>query len=182
MGINLSNGIWLYLAIEICFERDCPNMAIFKRDAGFTLIELIFVIALMGIIIIISPLSNNFVNKSQLKTTVDTIVAELRWMQMQAILHNRPYRMYLYADGNYKIYYEDGADEITVKTGKYPDSLVLLKKSSGELEEVEDWVKLGFNELGHSSFPMTIAFRNNNGKVIKIIIGSWMGRISIETD
>lgn len=152
-----------------------------KAEDAFSLIELVMVIMLMGVLILLTPLSRDLLGNSSLKAAVDTIVAELRWMQMEAILKSRDYRMEIYPDGSYIIYYLD-PDKVLIKQGNYPGGLTLLVKKSGELVPVADKVILGFNELGHASYARTIAFASEKGETLRIIVSTWMGRIRVERD
>ncbi|MEC9488787.1 MAG: prepilin-type N-terminal cleavage/methylation domain-containing protein [Halanaerobium sp.] len=161
------------------FER---KNILFGNKQGFGLIELLVVIILLGTIIAIAvPMSRTILGRTRLETAADKIVVELRWSQMEAILKNRPYRVEIYPDNRYLIYYLDPA-KVLVREGKYAAGIDLLVKKYGELVPVEDKLTLGFNELGHASYARTIGLADDGKQVIKIIVGTWMGRIRVEKE
>ena len=85
-----------------------------KDDRGFSLIELIIVMVIMGVIVIGSMTGYKMLGSQHITSTVKRINAELDYVQVQSMTKNKKYYLVIekkFSDGNYylSVQTENGA-------------------------------------------------------------------------
>ena len=161
-----------------------------EDQAGFTLLETMGVIIIIGLIIVVIPYPNLILSSITLETEIDKIVNDLRWTRMMAIIKNETYYFRIYSKQNiynenyngqidYIIYYIDDSDQpIVVKQGEYPAEFVLFKNRAPVRITNDYYERIKFYGYG-TALPGTVGLRNNEGDLIQVVV-SQLGRIRIE--
>ena len=95
---------------------------------GFTLIETLIVIVIMGIITTIIPLSSSLINNTRLESVIDRIISDLRWARMEAIITNKTYFFRIYSNENiYLKNFNGRSDYIIYYKENSPENIYFLK-------------------------------------------------------
>lgn len=85
------------------------------RSRGFTLVELMVVLAIAVLIAASMPLAlNKMLPSRRVAATADRLVADVRWLQGQAIVSGAPARLVLNASG-YQLETRNGAEVREIK-------------------------------------------------------------------
>ncbi|MBU1167645.1 prepilin-type N-terminal cleavage/methylation domain-containing protein [Patescibacteria group bacterium] len=134
----------------------------FKTNKGFTLIELILVIALIAIMAAVAvPTVSSFSNRAQLDSTTDELRSALRLAQQRAMAVNQDSAFGVYFDdGNKKFYIFRGANY-----GDFPAENVEFSYS-GSLTISQSFVgnEVDFDKLyGTTSDTGTISINSSIG-------------------
>ena len=83
-------------------------MQLCKKQSGFTLIELIIIIAIMSILAGIAiPNFLSYMPKHRLNGAVRQVMGDLMWARMQAVKENNRFRVFFLDDHQYKILDDD---------------------------------------------------------------------------
>lgn len=156
-------------------------------NKGFTLIEIMMVLTIMGIILYFTFLPENFVINCRFDSVIDRLVINLRWARMKAILDNRDYNFKIYAEDNnydgkckYIIYYESEDHTVIIRKGEYPAEYTLYKDLHPVKINSEFYDRIKFTCYG-TAVNGTIGLENESGNLTKVVV-SQMGRIRIEED
>ena len=122
------------------------------KRAGFTLVELLVVISILGLMFLISiPSFSRFSSQLALKASAKTLASDLRHLQSQAILKHQTLSFNL---GNFK----------------FPGGIKAVKSSN-----------ISFSPSGFTAFGGTgsLLLQNRFGQQKKVVV-SWSGRVRIE--
>lgn len=158
-----------------------------KNEKGFSLIELLVVITIMGILLTISykpQLKNDF----ELEQQIESLAADLRWARNKAILDNQSYifRIYTIKEDNnsnkipYYFYIKKDKKKIIKKKGYYSSDLILYKtlKLKPVTKDFYEWIR--FTNLATArAGTIALAKAKSKSKKIKLIINQ-LGRVRIE--
>jgi general secretion pathway protein H len=80
-----------------------------RREAGFTLIELMVVLAIMVLLTAMLPIAlNRMLPSRRVATTADRLLQDIRWLQSEAINRSAPGRMVLEPTG-YRLEIEEAS-------------------------------------------------------------------------
>ena len=157
---------------------------------GFTLIETLIVIVIMGIITTIIPLSSSLINNTRLESVIDRIISDLRWARMEAIITNKTYFFRIYSNENiylknfngrsdYIIYYKDrDKKQVIVRHGEFPGEYILFKNKTPVKITDDYYERIKFYGYG-TAMTGTIGLENSDNKMVKIVV-SQRGRMRIE--
>lgn len=158
-----------------------------KYEQGFSLIELLLVITIMGILLTISfkpQLKNNFEVKQQL----ESLAADFRWARNRAILDNQTYIFRIYtvtenSDSNkipYYFYVKEDDQNIIKKKGSYSSDLILYKTLSLKVVETEYYEWIRFNNTATArGGTVGLAKAQSGAEKYKVTVNQ-LGRVKIE--
>lgn len=158
-----------------------------KKQAGYTLIELILVISIMGVLFtaLYRPVETF---EFQIEKEIEAIAADLRWARKKAILDDTVYIFRIYtlkeAESENKIPYyfyikEDGI-KIIKKKGYYSSNLILYKTLSHKLVEADYYEWIRFNNTATArGGTIALARANDSSKKYSITVNQ-LGRVRIE--
>lgn len=160
-----------------------------SNNSGFTLFETILVIVILSMLTAFIPLQSSDYLKIGLNSTAKSIVYDLRWARMQAILHNRDYHFRIYKDddiyrrdldgkSDYIIYTVEGKKNNVVRIGSYPAKYILYKNLTPVKIEDDYYDRIKFTGYGTASTG-TIGLKLNNERLVQVVI-SQFGRVRIE--
>jgi len=163
---------------------------IMKYKAGFTLFEVLTVIAVIGVIVSLSPVSSGFYTHSCYEAVVNKITADMRRFRMRAICNNKTYHFRIYGEENvfkndsdsksdYIFYYTDNdSQEIIVYHGEYP-ACYTLYKNLNHVKITDDYYdRISFSGRG-TACAGTIGLKSSDGSFKQIVV-SQLGRIRVE--
>ncbi|KXS50488.1 pilus assembly FimT family protein [Halanaerobium congolense] len=158
-----------------------------KYEGGFSLIELLLVITIMGILLTISfrpQLKSDFEIKQQL----DSLAADLRWARNKAILDNQTYifRIYTVKESSaankipYYFYVKENDQKIIKKKGYYSSDLILYKTLSLKVVEAEYYEWIRFNNTATArGGTVGLAKAHPNAEKYKVTVNQ-LGRVKVE--
>ncbi len=158
---------------------------------GFTLLEVLLVIALTGIIFCISPISRGFYGHTEYETTIKKITRDLRRFRMKAICSNRTYKFRIYRDddifkkdndfkSDYIFYFiNEMGEEVIVYHGEYPGEYKLYKNLNEKIVKENYYSRISFTGRG-TACPGTVGLEGIDGRLKKIVV-SQLGRVRIES-
>lgn len=160
-------------------------------ENGYTLIETLLVIIIISILVTFVSLKISDVYDLTLEATIDSIVYDLRWARIQAILNNKNYYLRIYSQddiyktdndnrSDYIIYVLDANENIIVKKeGEFSSKYILYKNLTPEKIEDDYYDRINFTPFGTAKMG-TIGLKSSN-KLMKITVNLY-GRIRIEDD
>lgn len=142
-----------------------------NRDRGYTLIELILVIAIMAILFTISfPNFTRILSQYQLKSTANQLISDMRWVRQESIYgRSGMVKMYFERDKNYY-----AIDEGTKRRAKRE-----LPKGIYFHDVPLNNSQLTFTLIGAPSEAGTIVLKNSYGASCHIYFMPSTGRIRI---
>lgn len=158
-----------------------------KRNYGFTLIEVLLVIIIMGILFTISyrpQIKNDF----QIEQEIECLAADLRWARNKAILDDQTYIFRIYTvkenKGSTKIPYyfyvkEDG-QKIIKKKGYYSSSFILYKTLSHKVVETDYYEWIRFNNIATARGGTVALAKVQQGAKKYSITVNQLGRVKVE--
>lgn len=158
-----------------------------KNEKGFSLIELLLVITIMGILFTISykpQLKNDFPVEQQ----IESLAADLRWARNKAILDNKTYIFRIYTikeDINsnkipYFFYTKENNKIIIKKKGYYSSDLILYKTLSLKVVEAEYYEWIRFNNTATARGGTIGLARADTGAKKFRVITNQLGRVRVE--
>ncbi|ADO77025.1 pilus assembly FimT family protein [Halanaerobium praevalens] len=158
-----------------------------NKSSGFTLIEILIVITLMGILFGLSyslELKQDFAVEQQL----ESIAADLRWARNKAVLDNQSYifRIYTVKENMnenkipYYFYIKQNGKKIIKKKGYYSAELILYKTLKFKLVESKYYEWIRFNNTA-TARGGTIALAKANPDANKYSVTvNQLGRVRVE--
>lgn len=157
-----------------------------RDDRGFTMIEVVMALFLLGLLFFVMPLPGTFSAVKKQDATIGMIAADLRWARMNAILQNRRYQVKVFRDGygdsseqELIIFFMEGEEEMMAIRSSIPKEYTLYRNLNPRLMEEEfHWTT--FTPQG-SAGTGTLGLMNEEGRLVKIIISN-MGRVRIEKE
>lgn len=157
----------------------------FLHQKGYTLIELVVVVAVISIIVVVSPVSRNLYRSLETLISVRNIIMDFRWARMKAIEDNKDLRIRVYKDDNiYKkdkdfqsdyIIYEESSGEI-IRSGVFPDYLILYKNLNEVRINKDYYERIKFRYDGTASHG-TVGLKLGS-RIYKIVV-SQLGRVRL---
>ncbi len=159
---------------------------------GFTLIEIIMVIAVLAICASMFLPFRGLVIGFKTRTIVKDMVSTLRWARSKAIILNKTLIFRIYRDDDlfrednddnidYLIYYKNQDNSLNVvKIGSYPGSFKLYKNIHPRIIEENFYERIRFTGQG-TALSGTIGLKNESGDLYQIIV-SQLGRVRLESE
>lgn len=158
-----------------------------KNSKGFTLIEILVVISIMGILLTITPFKAP-VEKFKLETEIEIMAADLRWARKRAILDNESYIFRIYTvkekteDSKipYYFYIKEDDKKIIKRKGYYSAKYVLYKTLSHKVvkKDYYEWIRFN-NTATARAGTIALGTAEKNSKKYSITINQ-LGRVRIE--
>lgn len=158
-----------------------------KYEAGFSLIELLLVITIMGILLTISfkpQLKNDF----EIKQQINCLASDFRWARNKAILDNQTYIFRIYTvkeniNSNkipYYFYTKENNNKVIKKKGYYSSDLILYKTLSLKVVEAEYYEWIRFNNTATArGGTVGLAKAHPNAEKYKVTVNQ-LGRVRVE--
>lgn len=159
-------------------------MSIKKNQNAFTLIELIFVMAIMGLVgVVIIPSLGSFLETGNIRTAARKVQADLRYAQSLASTTGDSYGFRATSSTEYEIY--------DVSTGSAVDSPYDLQPMQVNLNEISSQLvftastypayQVTFDSSGSPSSATTIELSDTSGSVSNLeVVTSSNGLIQIQ--
>jgi prepilin-type N-terminal cleavage/methylation domain-containing protein len=157
-----------------------------RLNKGFTLIEVITVIAVISTLVIVSPITRSIYRTFETVIAVRNIMLDFRWARYTAVDRNINIGIKVYrADDIYKkdsnhendylIYNADTAK--VLKKGNFPGYLVIYKNLNEKKIMTDYYDRIEFKYNG-TALHGTVGF--SYGSIIYKIVVSQLGRVRIE--
>jgi prepilin-type N-terminal cleavage/methylation domain-containing protein len=163
------------------------NINICRSESGYTLLELLLVIFILGSISSTFLIQPAQYNKYRLDKEIEELAADFRWARNKAVLDNKTYifRIYTNSDSSreqnqnpYYFYVESEGKKLIMRRGSYPADLILYKNL--ELVELEvnyyEWIRFNSTATARGG---TIGFAEPGGDIYSITVNQ-LGRVRIE--
>ncbi|PUU89778.1 MULTISPECIES: Tfp pilus assembly protein FimT/FimU [Halanaerobium] len=158
-----------------------------KAEQGFTLIEVLLVITVMGILFSVSY-QPQFKNGFKIEQEIESLAADLRWARNKAILDNQTYIFRIYtikesADKNkipYYLYVKEDGRKIIKKKGYYSAGLILYKTLSLKVVEGDYYEWIRFNNTATARGGTVALAEAKIGAQKYSITVNQLGRVRIE--
>ena len=158
-----------------------------KVEAGFTLIEVLLVITVMGILFTVSyqpQLKDEF----KIEQEIESLAADLRWARNKAILDNQTYIFRIYtikesADATkipYYLYVKEDGSKIIKKKGYYSAGLILYKTLSFKVVEGDYYEWIRFNNTATARGGTVALAEAKSGAQKYSITVNQLGRVRVE--
>ena len=130
----------------------------YKERFGFTLIELIIVLALVGTVVSISvPFVSNFLFRTHLESSAEDIVSTLRWARRLAITKRQVYRV-IFNPQRGKYWLEDKEGNITGERRSLQENIVFADPELNKMQEEDGIVEFDNpDDSGISFYPQGTA-------------------------
>lgn len=156
-----------------------------KKSCGFSLVEVVLVISLLGFLLLALPQTRSF-SDAQRDDSVSTMIrADLRWARMNAILKKKIYRVRVYRDGlegegpsMYLISMEEGGEERVVLEREIPNEYKLYRNLNPQPLDSQVFSWTTFHPRG-SAGAGTLGLKNREGRIMMIVVSN-IGRIRFE--
>jgi prepilin-type N-terminal cleavage/methylation domain-containing protein len=162
-------------------------ISLYKSEAGYTLLELLLVIFILGSISSTFLIQPAQYNKYRLDKEIEELAADFRWARNKAVLDNKTYifRIYTNSDSSteqhqnpYYFYVESEGEKLIKRRGSYPADLILYKNL--ELLELEvdyyEWIRFRSTATARGG---TIGLAEPGGDIYSITVNQ-LGRVRIE--
>lgn len=162
-------------------------ISLYKSEAGYTLLELLLVIFILGSISSAFLIQPAQYNKYRLDKEIEELAADFRWARNKAVIDNKTYifRIYTNSDSSteqhqnsYYFYVESEGEKLIKRRGSYPADLILYKNL--ELFELEvdyyEWIRFRSTATARGG---TIGLAEPGGDIYSITINQ-LGRVRIE--
>lgn len=162
-------------------------ISLYKSEAGYTLLELLLVIFILGSISSTFLVQPAQYNKYRLDKEIEELAADFRWARNKAVLDNKTYifRIYTNSDSSteqhqnpYYFYVESEGEKLIKRRGSYPADLILYKNL--ELLELEvdyyEWIRFRSTATARGG---TIGLAEPGGDIYSITVNQ-LGRVRIE--
>ncbi|PUU90697.1 MAG: hypothetical protein CI947_1398 [Halanaerobium sp.] len=158
-----------------------------KAEQGFTLIEVLLVITVMGILFSVSY-QPQFKDGFKIEQEIESLAADLRWARNKAILDNQTYIFRIYtikesADKNkipYYLYVKEDGRKIIKKKGYYSAGLILYKTLSLKVVEGDYYEWIRFNNTATARGGTVALAEAKIGAQKYSITVNQLGRVRIE--
>jgi len=158
-----------------------------KSEAGFSLIELLLVITIMGVLLTISY-QPQFKKDFQVEQQIKSVAADLRWARNKAILDNQTYIFRIYtikenSDSNkipYYFYTKEDGHKIIKRKGYYSSDLILYKTLSLKVVDSDYYEWIRFNNTATArGGTIGLAKAYAGARKYKVITNQ-LGRVRVE--
>lgn len=161
--------------------------SLYKSKSGYTLLELLLVILILGTISSLFLIQPAQYNKYRLDKEIEELAADLRWARNKAVLDNKTYifRIYTNSDSSneqhqnpYYFYIESEGAKLIKRRGSYPADLILYKNLEyAELEaDYYEWIRFRSTATARGG---TIGLAEPGGDIYSITVNQ-LGRVRIE--
>ncbi len=130
----------------------------YKEKFGFTLIELIIVLAIVGTVISISvPFVSNFLFRTNLESSAEDIVSTLRWARRLAITKRKEYRV-IFNPRRGRYWLEDKEGNIVGERRSLQENIVFADPDLNKMQEEDGIVEFDNpDDSGISFYPQGTA-------------------------
>lgn len=142
----------------------------YKSKKGFTLIELIVVIAIISIILGMAAPSSNVIRKSKEKSELKELKRDIEYARDNAIFHNQVYSVIFYVNEN----------RYVIKSNK--NNIIKKKTLSSDLKILRtNFIndRIIFSYIGAPNRGGTISLTNSKGEIINVTVRPATGKAFI---
>lgn len=152
-----------------------------RKNKGFTLIELMIVISILGLIIVMSlPNYSRFIQGWKLNGEAQQFTSVLRTARSTAIMKNIDVVFTFNNKTNTYSYFEDANKNSKLDSGEYQSATYTLYPGISIIAYTLSSSTLTFGSKGNTQESGSITLINSNNKVKNIRIYGGTGNITIE--
>lgn len=157
-----------------------------QKNSGFTLIEMMVTVAVAAILLTIAiPSFTHMIEQNRLKSTAETLYADLRFARSEAIKRNRTVRVSFYVNGSdwcYGLKVDVNCDCTGTNPNK-PCEIAGVEKvvNSDEFTSIsitDTASSFSFSPLRGTADPGSTKFQSANNKKLHVVV-SGLGRVRL---
>ncbi len=152
-----------------------------RKKAGFTLVELMIAVSILGLVIILSvPNFSRFINTWRLKGEAEQFGVALRTARSVAVMKNIDVVFSFNANNNTYSYFEDKDRDGSIDSDEYESAIHELPATVSIVAYTLSSTVLTFGSKGNTRETGTITLRNTDNEIKTIRIYGGTGNITIE--